>query len=615
MPIEIRRDRQHFANDKRLFSILDLHLAYKTLNEFLDKHSSCKELVVFIFGGKYPRLIQDPALRQALEDADGTTADDTQKILSKKRSRAGISSRNSNSWVAKRRQRDDGSWMPVQEQELQAVAAFEAFDIAADDPRIPPSARDKFLVRAVFEIFETKLNGVSQGQNGELRPIGTHISFTLPRPATQAAESSTKADHAQKSTMSEFPGTEPIKYAEKLPDVNETAEGEPRIEYKGHLLEPPHLMLRQLKAYLSSPNVEQRASWATEAAEIRDFLAQLLQIRNEQRWSEDLDEVVDMFGAHTIYEDYHNQHLGLDHTLWPDVMNPVNNLPNPIAVLSSQDFSQSTELGKGKQKMKQGADGTLPSPDYAEDEEEEEEDLDLLPLDTLTLTDAPYKDATDPFLYTRWHNRMTANLELASEGAKWKTAEDLERTNKSKNPFTPSDIPPNRTGPISSTQLLDREARISLGDRIRLRLLCSSLRRLSRRAPRLLLDEVNRYVELGISYTDTDNPSHKAFERLQKQEIRWLDYLNQPSQNVTNPYKGLDRMTMKNWHLAVLCKRLRKILSSLQPGTFADGQRVTLQTFMELVNEPCNGPVVARRFTIEELQGHMPKLIERRIVQ
>ncbi|KAJ2980737.1 hypothetical protein NQ176_g2460 [Zarea fungicola] len=448
-------------------------------------HPSCKELVMFIFGGKYPGLIDDPALRQALEDADGTTADGTQKILSKKRSRAGISSCSSDSWVAKRRQRDDGSWMPVQEQELRAVAAFEAFDIPADDPRMPPSARDKFLVRAVFEIFERKLNGVSQGQNGEVQPIGTHLSFTLPRPATQAAESSTMADRAQKSAMSALSGTGQIKQAEKLPDINETVESEPRIEYKGHLL-PPHLMLCQLKTYLSSPNVEQRASWATETAEILDFLAQLLQIRNEQRWSEDLDEVVDMFGAHAIYEDFHNQHPGLDHTLWPDIMDPVIKLPNPITALSSQDLSQPTELGKGKQKVKQEADGTLPSLDY--DEDEDEEDIDLLPLDTLTLADAPYKEATDPFLYTRWHNRMKANLELASETAKWKTAEDLERTNKSKNPFTPSDIPPNRTGPISSTQLLDREARISLGDRIRLRLLCSSLRRivLGRRMTRRL---------------------------------------------------------------------------------------------------------------------------------
>ena len=620
LPAEVRRDRNCFHSDKELFSLLDRHLQHNTLDAFLHRHKQCRELVAFVFGGRYPRLIPDPAVRQALAAADGTSSVDGQKLLSKKRPRQRQQDdEDGTSWKAKKIRTEDGGdggggfCLPPTEQERCALLAFEEFQTADDDPLMPPSARGQFLTRAELEALETKINGAHSN---------THLTFTLPpRSPSPAPDQSLASDivpHDHTADSSEKYCMSAIQAS--LAAENGVDEGR-LMEYKGHLLEPPSSLLAKLKSHLSKPDVEQSPHWARCSADIQEYLAYLLQIRAGESWEPQLDEVVDMFRAHTLFDDFHRDHPGLDHSLWDDVMKPRHTLHNPLAPPAQLQgaAAQSVVLGT-KRKAEE------------EEEEEEEEDDDFYGKDPITfnsmmLAEVPLKDSRDPFAYTRWHNCLRANMEEAADEAREVAMERMENPKTKHAGFPVMNVPQNCTGPVSASLLLDLVACKMSSDWTTLRHLRTSLQRAARRSPRLLLEEVNTSVELGMAFKksdaaaaqDSDGVSspivNSRFVRLQKEELDWLSFLGQPSLNYMSAACEMEALCRDDWKLAMLRKRLQKMQCSIAPGSFGDGHRFDLRGFLALVNQDCDGPVKGHRFTMEELKSRIPQLTQLKVLQ
>ncbi|KAJ6790024.1 hypothetical protein PWT90_06749 [Aphanocladium album] len=635
LPAEIRRDRQHFQSGKELFQILDRQLRYKTLDVFLEKHTECREILAFVFGGKYPRLIQDPDLCRALEAADGTSAENAQKILAKKRPRRAQNGLDESAWRPKRIRRDDGSVVPLTKEESLALKAFADFQTADDDPLMPPSARGRFLTRVEFEALEVKLKGIKQ-KDGKML-VSPHLTFTLPpaspslplesslsmqkRAETNISPTSDGTQITFTSIISERTLVSPTKAAAA---IDRAVDEGCFMEYKGYILEPPASLLAKLKTYLSTPNVEQKSDWRRFSADIQEYLAHLLQIRAGESWEPQLDEVVTMFRAHTLYDDFHRKHPGLDHSLWPDAMKPRPMLRNPFAPPGQQDVAQSVILGR---KRKADEEET-PSPlEEAEEGDEDElyDDENPISYDNMMLEEVFSRDARDPFTFTRWHNRLQANRAQAAEEARDVTMARMREIQKKQASFSIMDVPRNWAGPVSGTMLLETEGGKTFSDWNVLRLLRASLQRAARRSPRELLDEVNKYVALGMLFNNSDavkNGAESATEatdsqlvRLTQPEINWLSFLCQASLNDTSGAAEAVEACRKDWQLGILRKRIRKMQRSIVPGSFGDGKRIAMSAFLDLVNQDCDGPVKGHRFTMQELKERIPLLLQTKMIR
>lgn len=576
-------------------------------------------MVAFVFGGRYPRLIPDPIVRQALAVADGTSSVDGQKFLSKKRPRQRQhADEDETAWRAKRiRTEEDGgggSGLPLTERERCALLAFEDFQTADDDPLMPPSARGHFLTRAELDTLGTKLNGVHSS---------THLTFTLPSrspsPDQSPASDTVPQDHA--SDASEQDRMSAIQTSLAA----ESAVDEGRLmAYKGHLLEPPSSLLAKLKSHLSKPGVEQSPRWASCSADIQEYLAHLLQIRAGESWEAQLDEVVDMFRAHTLFDDFHRNHPGLDHSLWADVMKSRHTLRSPLAppgqlqaaAAAAAAAAESVVLGTKKR---------------AEEEEEEEDDdfydKDPITFDSMMLAEVPSKDARDPFAYTRWHNRLRTNVQEAADEAREVAMQRMQDLEAKRAGFPVMNLPRNCSGPVSAGMLLDSVVSKMSSDWTTLRHLRASLQRAARRSPRRLLEEINTAVELGMAFEksnaaargrrdgDSSSAVRDRFVRLQKEELDWLSFLGQPSLNDMSAARAMNAMCRDDWKLAMLRKRLQEMQRSVAPGSFGDGQRFGLSEFLALVNQDCNGPVKGHRFTMEELRNRIPQLNRLKVLQ
>lgn len=605
LPAEIRRDRHCFHSDKDMFPLLDRHLRGSTLDGFLQKHPPCGELVAFVFGGRYPRLIRDPALRLALAAADGTSSVDGPKFLASKRPRQQTAADDAH-WKPKRRRTEDGGWVPPTEQERRALQAFDDFQTADDDPLVPPSARGRFLSRAELEALEMHIDGM-HGEDGKVL-VGTHLTFTLPPPSLSptprsslaGADPSPTSDNAQHAGTSD---TSPMPTA-SAPLTGEQVEagdeGGRFMAYKGHLMEPPPSVLTKLKAYLSTPDVEQHPRWDVIVTDIQEYLAHLLQVRAGERWEPLLDEVVDLLRAHALYDDFHRDHPGLDYSLWDDVMKPRHVLRSPLGTsikVEGGDTPSSSPLG----------------------DVDEFHTKDPIAFDSMMLAEPPLKESRDPFAYMRWHNCLRVNVQRAADEARGATmARMAELKSQQQDGFCVMDAPRNWNGPVSATTLLDAAACNTLSDWTRLRLLRAGLQRTARRSPRPLLDEVNRHVALGLSFeepADAQAAAGSDLVLLQKGEIDWLSFLCQPSLNDTSAAAAAEQLCRDDWKLAVLRKRIRKMQGELVPGGFGDGQRVGLRGFLELVNQDCDGPVKGHRFSMDELQDRIPPLTRLKVLR
>lgn len=630
MPSEIRRERQHFNNNAAFFALLDRHLHYNTLISFISKHPECLEKLFFVFGSKYPRLNMNPDLHHALLAADGTSSHDAQKFLTNKRPRKQQQITDDATWKPKRMRRENGAWVPWTKQQRVALQAFDDFQTADDDPLLPPSAQGQFLTGADFCAFEMQVSGAPKDA-GEVS-FGTHLQFTLPAPSPSDALPSlsmqTKAETTNISPVSDVtqytPATtnsertlvSPIQAAAL---IGQAVDDGRFMEYKGYLMEPPAAVLAKLKMYLSKPNVEQKANWARYAADIQEYITHLLPIRADARWEPQLDEVIDMFRAHTLYDDFHREHPGLDYSLWPEVMKPKIILHNPFAPPGQQDMTLSAVLGK--RKAQQDEDET-PLP-LGEDDEFYDENP--ISYDNMMLEDVPAREAQDSFIFTRWNRRLMANMAQAADDARETTATSMEKLKEKSEGFVIMDVPQNWSGPVPATTLLDSEASKTDNDWTRLRALRTNLQRTARRSPRLLLGEVNKYVALGMTsknpasaHTNGESSTKttdSSFLRLQKEEINWLSFLCQASLNGTSSAGEAEAAYINDWKLAMLGKRIRKMRQSLVPFSFGDGQRISVRPFLDLVNQDCDGPVKGHRFTMQELKERIPQLVKFKLVR
>lgn len=616
LPAEIYRNRHEFGRPEQLFKLLDLHLRHETLNGFLGRHPSCLAMVAFVFGSAHPRLVQDPAVRRALKAADGTAAEDAAKFLSNKRQRGMQQEVDGEGvWRPKRVRRADGSCVPLTAQQRRAMRAFDEFLTVDDDPRMPPSARGKFLNRAEFALFRVKIQGE---KNGKGKPEkGTHLTFTIP-PRSSSPEPERLSARLREAMSNDVVAD--IKAAKGKAAAaaadSETQDGgteldeEPFMVYNGHMVDSPPTMLSKIKSFLRRPNIERRPDWGQMTGDIQDYLAHLLQIRAEKSWSKVLDEVVDMFRAHTIYDDFHQENPGLDHELWQEVMQPRYTMRPPQ--LGSEPVKQNANH---KSPVKKKDDDT-PSPLGDDDELYDDHPI---TFDNMMIQDAPAEESKDPYNYTRWHNRLRANLEFASDAARSVT-EPLTEVSQDddSSPLTMA-LPRNFNGPILGQPLLDEETRRLANDWARLRVLYQGVQRAARRSPRPFLDEATRYMGLGrMADRETINP-HRGrpsveMERLRTEEINWLAFLAQPS---LNPRRSPEefRAVMTDWKTVALCKIVVKMATAIAPGGFGDGARLKVDEFLKMVNKHVDGPVKGHTFTMDELEERLPTLVNRNIVR
>lgn len=616
----MQRDRNCFHSDKDLFSLLDRHLRHNTLDVFLQKHEQCRELVAFVFGGRYLRLIPDPRVRQALAAADGTSSVDGQKFLSKKRPRQRQhADEDETPWKAKRiRTEEDGgggSGLPLTERERCALLAFEDFQTADDDPLMPPSARGHFLTRAELDALETKLNGVHSS---------TRLTFTLP-PRSPSPDQSPVSDMVPHDHASDAPEEDRMPAAQTSLAAEAAVDMGRLMAYKGHLLEPPSSLLAKLKSHLSKPDVEQSPRWASCSADIQEYLAHLLQIRAGESWEAQLDEVVEMFRAHTLFDDFHRSHPGLDHSLWDDVMKPRHTLRSPLAPPGQPQAAAAAAAAVAEFVV------TEKRAEQEEGEEEEDDndfyDKDPITFDSMMLAEVPPEDARDPFAYTRWHNRLRTNVQEAAAEAREVAVQRMQNLEAKRAGCPVMNVPRNCSGPVSAGMLLDSVVSKMSSDWTTLRHLRASLQRAARRSPRRLLEDINTSVELGMAFEKSNAAArgrrdggsssavHGRFVRLQKEELDWLSFLGQPSLNDLSAARAMEALCRGDWKLAMLRKRLQKMQRSIAPGSFGDGQRFGLSDFLALVNQDCDGPVKGHRFTMEELKSRIPQLNRLKVLQ
>lgn len=580
-------------------------------------------MVMFLFGSRYPSLIRDQELRAVLVAADGTSSNETQKILSTKRPKYQQEDSGECYWSPQLRYRKDKTEVPLKEAERRALEAFRDFQTTSDDPRIPPSARGKFLTRAQLDAFEKGLHGMMAGSDDIL--VGAFLSFILP-PAPPAPDApvlspdkgkdidkSFTSDTTQYTSMSDVIHHSPTCNTNVSPQTENNMEQVRFMEYKGYLVEPPPSMLRQIKAYLQNPNLEQRTDWVKTQTDMQQYLSYLVQIRVEESWAAELEDVLRMFRGIALFEDFHKENSGLDHAQWADVMVPKYTLQRPILPL--------TPAVDIKQLLPEKRDDT-PSP-LEEEALEEEGPI----LDNMIINDAPAEGARDPFAYTRWHKRLKANLAVAREHARDKTLGQMKKQQPTGDEAVLMELPKNWNGPVVAQTIMDTEMSKTACDHKRLQLLCQALRRASRRSPRVLLQKVIKFLERGLNSkhsgsvgvdfhaSEYKSQANDTFVRLGNDELKWLDFICQPSLNGKHTYHGLDEVNEEDWKMTILRKRVRGMLWSLVPGSFGDGQRLDTDAFLEQVNQDCGGQVQRYRFSLGDLNERLEELKRRKIVQ
>jgi hypothetical protein len=631
LPVEVQRTAELFHQPKFIHQ-LDFYLRYGVLHDFVAKHAGCRKLLAFIFATRFPYL--DPVATNFLKRVEGNpvplsgtepvsehaTTDELRKIIMQQ-------DFYSAGWIvdAEAVEGEIINDAVFRESMQMAVMAFDKWDIAGVPVPVPPHNEGKYLsaeqlhyLERLIKNFDAGLiplgkqqqNGEAQQAHGEseagpsgirkraqrLPPVPHETTVELELEPMTPVQDEDKMPEAEKSDF------KPIPYRPTdLPSgvVQDTSD-EGNTGYQGWMIESPSFLLAKAKVFLSKDHHQDNTDWNRNYAELGEYLAYLLQTYDGEDWGAALREVVDMFRAQAIFEDFHVKNPGLD----PDDRAALLRLAMAMSDSDSEvddGFGRPVRPVINRTQVHAG-----------------------ITIDGVAVNDPPSKESRDPLSFTRWHQRLVMNQRLSAFQAAEETRQesrDLKREEDRDGDIM--DVPFHWNGPVVG-HLMDKEMFNTWREKRQFEPVRHHLERTAKRWPRPFMTEVVRFLDLGrqgASHEDLGlkfRPGEYSAETgkellpFQAKELSAFQYL---SPRLLSPKPVEDATLLQKLRFAALNVRVFKILNALVPSSLGDGARRSFEWFMKELNMVCQGPVKRHRFSRDEVLNALPKFEEANLIR
>lgn len=502
-----------------------------------------------------------------------------------------------------------------------AVMAFDRYDIVGEVGPVPPHMEGRYLSTEQLHYLERLVKSIGSdagdkgkhgneaqeedseaGQSG-IRdrskdlpqvPLETTIELEIEPPISKEESGESTVTKAKDVSPRYGP---PSWQHDKYKDTS--AQG--LTEYEGWMIEKPSIQLAKAKRFLSREHHVDDMDWNLGYNELGEYLAFLLQTYDSEDWGTALREVVDMFRAQGIFEDFHSDNPGLE----PD------------------DNQALLRLGAKMSGFLSEADPRLGRPVVPVVAKLKVQSHAGIVMDTLAVDSPTSKEARDPLSFTRWHKRLAQNLyNMACKIAPQTQQKSYDLKGDGDQDGDIMNIPMNYNGPVVD-HLFDTRMRSTWYKVRKLRVFRYRMERLSRISPRPFVTELLRYMDmgaegiphdsLGLSFDPAEYApgSQNKLLHLVHDDMKWFRYLDVSAGFVE--WKKL--ANTGNWKLKLLQTRVIDILRSSARSSLGDGNCVSLESFIAEINLGCRGDVKRYRFTNDEIQAALPLLEQEKFIR